>query len=112
MKLESVIFLYRFFSSKKDERFPIGVTYKMTKFLKTAEEDINFFNEEYSKILKKYNVKDNLVPQEELDNFNKDLNDLISIEVTTTYPKFSLEDLSHFTFSLEETNLIYPFIQE
>jgi GTPase Era involved in 16S rRNA processing len=87
------------------KQLPIKVSYAIAKNVSKIEKELEIYNKERQKLLDKYCVKDekgNLVidesnnysiEEEYIDICNKELNELLDIEVDIDIHKFKLNDL-------------------
>lgn len=84
---------------------PIKVSYALAKNISKIEKELDIYNKERQKLLDKYCIKDeegkNLVDEnnqlkiadENLEAWNKDINDLLDIEIDIDIHKFNECDL-------------------
>ena len=94
-----------FLESLMHRQFPVKISYAISKNISKLESDLKIYNSEREKIINKYCKKDeegNLVidesnnysiEEEYIDICNKELNELLDIEVDIDIHKFKLNDL-------------------
>lgn len=94
-----------FLASLMHRQFPVKISYAISKNISKLESDLKIYNSEREKIINKYCKKDeegNLVidesnnysiEEEYIDICNKELNELLDIEVDIDIHKFKLNDL-------------------
>lgn len=94
-----------FLASLMHRQFPVKISYALSKNISKLESDLKIYNSEREKIINKYCKKDeegNLVidesnnysiEEEYIDICNKELNELLDIEVDIDIHKFKLNDL-------------------
>ncbi|WP_337814794.1 hypothetical protein [Intestinibacter sp.] len=94
-----------FLASLMHIQFPVKISYAISKNISKLESDLKIYNSEREKIINKYCKKDeegNLVidesnnysiEEEYIDICNKELNELLDIEVDIDIHKFKLNDL-------------------
>lgn len=87
------------------KQLPIKVSYAISKNIKKLEKELKIYNEERQKLIDKYCVKDdegkNLIDEnnnlkiadEHLEDWNKEINELMDIEVDIDIHKFNLDSL-------------------
>lgn len=105
---------------------PIKVSYALAKNISKIEKELDIYNKERQKLLDKYCIKDeegkNLVDEnnqlkiadENLEAWNKDINDLLDIEIDIDIHKFNECDLlnSNCDLTPSEIMLIDYMIEE
>lgn len=108
------------------KQFPVKVSYAISKNISKLERELKIYNSERQKIINKYCKKDeegNLVidennqyhiEDENIDVCNKELNELLDIEIEVNIHKFKLDDLMHgnYEMSPSEMALIDYMIEE
>ena len=94
-----------FLASLMHRQFPVKISYAISRNISKLESDLKIYNSEREKIINKYCKKDeegNLVidesnnysiEEEYIDICNKELNELLDIEVDIDIHKFKLNDL-------------------
>ena len=122
MKLINLIQIKNIF--KPDMKFKdIQVGYKVMKFLKSIENDTNFYDTKLTEIAQECAEKDgdkikttengNLVlAKDKISEWNDKIADLVNIDIEVTLPSFKLEDFSQCNFNLEELSILEPLITE
>lgn len=122
MKLINLIQIKNVF--KPDMKFKdIQVGYKVMKFLKSIENDTNFYDTKLTEIAQECAEKDgdkikttengNLVlAKDKISEWNDKIADLANIEIEVTLPSFKLEDFSECNFTLEELSILEILISE
>lgn len=106
-----------FLASLMHRQFPVKVSYAISKNISKLESDLKIYNSEREKIINKYCKKDekeNLVidennnysiEEEYIDICNKELNELLDIEVDIDIHKFKLDDLLQCNFEVSPADL-------
>lgn len=122
MKLINLVQINNIF--KPDMKFKdIQVGYKVMKFLKSIENDVNFYNSKLSEIAQdcaerdgdKIKTTDNgnlVLAKDKIAEWNDKIADLADIDIEVTLPSFKLEDFSQCNFNLEELSILEPLIAE
>lgn len=84
---------------------PIKVSYALAKNISKIEKELEIYNKERQRLLDKYCIKDDegkilidennqlKIADEHLEAWNKDINDLLDIEVDIDIHKFNEDDL-------------------
>lgn len=115
-----------FLESLIHRQFPVKVSYAISKNVSKLEHELKIYNSEREKIINKYCKKDeegNLVidennnyniEKESIDVCNKELNELLDIEIEVNIHKFKLDDLMYgnYEMSPSEMALIDYMIEE
>ncbi len=115
-----------FLGALTQKQLPIRVSYSIAKNVAKIESELKVYNNEREKLIDKYCVKDeegkNIIDEnnqlkisdEHLDNWNKDINELLDIEVDIDIHKFNVNDLlnSNCEMTASELMLIDYMIEE
>lgn len=122
MKLINLVKINNIF--KPDMKFgDIQVGYKVMKFLKSIENDVNFYNSKLAEIAQdcaerdgdKIKTTDNgnlIVAKDKIAEWNEKIKNLGDIDIEVTLPSFKLEDFSQCNFNLEELSILEPLVTE
>lgn len=122
MKLINLIQIKNIF--KPNMKFKdIQVGYKVMKFLKSIENDINFYDTKLTEIAQECAEKDGdrikttengnlILAKDKIAEWNSKIADLTNIEVEVVLPSFKLSDFTECDFSLEELSILEPLICE
>ena len=122
MKLINLIQIKNIF--KPDMEFKdIQVGYKVMKFLKSIENDTNFYDTKLTEIAQECAEKDGdkikttengnlFLAKDKISEWNDKIADLADIDIEVTLPSFKLEDFSQCNFNLEELSILEPLIAE
>ena len=97
IKIESIINSVEVLKKITNAEVPIQTSYHIAKNIEKIEKEIEFFEKERVKIVKKYgellvseNGNVNIV---DVENFNKEMQELNSLEVELDIVKINIEDL-------------------
>lgn len=122
MKLINLVQINSIF--KPDMKFKdIQVGYKVMKFLKSIENDVNFYDSKLTEIAQdcaerdgdKIKTTDNgnlILAKDKIAEWNDKIADLADIDIEVTLPSFKLEDFSQCNFNLEELSILESIISE
>ena len=87
------------------KQLPVKISYAISKNISKIERELEIYNKERQKLLDKYCVKDeegkNLIDEnnqlkiadKNLETWNKDINELLDIEIDIDIHKFNVNDL-------------------
>ena len=108
--------------AKKD--FKAKLAWSIARLLKSAETEIQGFNEARVNLIRKYGEKDEsnelitdekgnckIIP-EEIENFSKELNELMDSEVEINGSKLKMDLLEDVDFTPSDMAVLEPFIEE
>lgn len=126
MKMSEVFGFQNLRTKIKDSVIPIRLAYKFSRFFAALDKETEFFNTTINELVQKYGKKDEngnyvlsddkssvLIDEEkylECMEKTKELNDL---EVTLEYtPSFTFDELEGIGLTMQEVNLLMPYIQE
>lgn len=115
-----------FLGALTHKQLPIKISYAIAKNVSKIERELEIYNKERQKLIDKYCVKDeegnNLVDEnnqlkiadEHLEDWNKDINELLDIEIDIDIHKFNINDLlnSNCEMTASELMLIDYMIEE
>ena len=109
-----------------DQKLPIRVSYKFTRFFNELENEAKFFNDTLQKLIEEYGKKDeegNYIYTEDKqgvkiqdDKFQECMNkidELNKLEVNLTYiPEFTLDELEPLNLEMKYIDLLLPYIKD
>ncbi len=115
-----------FLGNLTQKQLPVKVSYAIAKNITKIEKELDIYNKERQKLLDKYCIKDdegkNLIDEnnqlkiadEHLEDWNKDINELLDIEIDIDIHKFKENDLlnSNCELTAAEIMLIDYMIEE
>lgn len=96
--------------------------YRVSRMLRELDKEYSLFNETRAELIKKYGEKDEngelvvsengdyTLQQEHVEDFYKEVNDLLKNEVELTVDKIDIDDLDNITFTPNEMLMLEPFI--
>lgn len=101
----------------------IQVGYKVMKFLKSIENDIEFYNTKLIEIAQECAEKDGdkiktdengnlILAKDKITEWNSKIVDLGNVEIEVNLPSFKLENFNDCNFTLEELSILEPLISE
>lgn len=124
MKMYEVLELQNLYNSIANIKLPLKTTYKFTRLMRRAEEEINFYQEKFREIVEEYGVKENgeykltsdgqsivIVPGKEVECNNK-LAELRNLDVLIDGIKFSIEELEGIDISISELSCLMSLIED
>jgi len=124
MKLSNVVKLNEILGTKALKVLDIKLAYKIVKLVRRIEDDVNFYRDNWQKILNETVTKDSdgmpkiengnyVFTFEKREEFNKRISELngMEIEIPNEY-KFKLDELSGLELSLADMYIIEPLIVE
>ena len=124
MKMYEVIELHNLYNSISNIKLPLKTTYKFTRLMKRAEEEISFYQEKFREIVEEYGVKENgeykitpdgqsivIIPGKEAE-CNAKLFELRNLDVPIGEIKFTIEELEGIDVSISELSCIMSLIED
>lgn len=125
MKLGNIITIQRVFMAIRKERITPILSYKIFKLLTQIEQNqVKFYNEQYSEIVKKYAEKDGegnfvltsggnvQITEDKQKDFLKEMENLNNLEVDAPDATFTILELSEIKLSIEDIATLNPLIKE
>lgn len=124
MKMHEVLDLQVLYQSIANTKLPLKTTYKFTRLMKRAEEEISFYQEKFREIIEEFGVKENgeykltedgqsilIIPGKEAECNNR-LTELRNLDVQIDDIKFSIEELEGIDVSISELNCLMSLIED
>lgn len=124
MKMHEILDLQVLYKSIANTKLPLKTTYKFTRLMKRAEEEISFYQEKFREIVEEYGVKENgeykltpdgqsiaIIPGKEVE-CNTKLAELRNLEVFIDNIKFSIEELEGIDVSISELSCLMSLIED
>ena len=125
LKMYSIIDFPSFFEKVKSQPLPFKTSYRLTLLASEIEKHLNFYQENFRKILTEYGQKDengNLVQTDDgqgikiiegkIDECNAKVIELRDLDVELPDTKFSIDDFGDIALTPMEVYIIKPFIEE
>ena len=124
MKMYEVLELQSLYNSIANIKLPLKTTYKFTRLMTRAEEEISFYQEKFREIVEEYGVKENgeykitpdgqsiaIIPGKEVE-CNTKLAELRNLDVLIDGIKFSIEELEKLDVSISELSCLMSLIED
>lgn len=124
MKMYEVLELQKLYASIGNSKLPLKTTYKFTRLMKRAEEELAFYQEKFREIVEEFGVKENgeykltdngqsiaIIPGKEAE-CNKRLIELRNLDVQIDGIKFTIEELEGIEVSISELSCIMSLIED
>ena len=124
MKMYEVLELSILYNSISHIKLPLKTTYKFTRLMKRAEEELAFYQEKFREIVEEYGVKENgeykftpdgqsiaIVPGKEAE-CNTKLSELRNLDVPINDIRFSIEELEGLDVSISELSCLMSLIED
>jgi hypothetical protein len=124
MKMYEVLELQNLYGSISNIKLPLKTTYKFTRLMKRAEEEISFYQEKFREIVEEYGVKENgeykLTPDGQSITIisgkeaecNAKLAELRNLEIDINNINFTIEELEGIDVSISELACLMPLIED
>ena len=124
MKMFEVLELQNLYNSIVNIKLPLKTTYKFTRLMRRAEEEISFYQEKFREIVEEYGVKENgeykltsdgqsivIIPGKEVE-CNQKLAELRNLDVQIDNIKFTIEELDGIDVSISELACLMSLIED
>lgn len=124
MKLYEVLAIQNFYASVQDAKLPIKTTYKLTRLMRRVEEETQFYQTEFAKIIDEYGLKEDgelvysddmtsikIIEGKEEECSNKIL-ELKNLEVDLSDFEFTIEEFDRLDLSINQMYGILPLIKD
>lgn len=124
MKMYEALALQNFYTSVHDKKMPIKTAYKLSRLAKRAEEELQFYQKEFTRIVDEYAMKENgqliysddmtsikIIPGKE-DECSAKIIELKELEVDFSEFEFTLNEFDSLELTLAEMSSILPLIKD
>lgn len=125
MKMYEILELSNLYNSIKDTKMPIKTTYKFSRLMRRAEQELNFYSEEFGKIIETYAKTDEngnycfspdgqsieIIDGKSVE-CNTKITELRNLEVDINDIKFSLDEIDCLNISITELSCLMSLIEE
>lgn len=124
MKIYDTLALQNFYASVQDKKMPIKTAYKLGRLAKRVEEETQFYNKEFARIIEEYALKENgqlvysddmssirVIPGKE-EECSEKISELRELEVDLSQFEFSIDEFDSLELTLAEMSGILPFIKD
>lgn len=125
MKIQELQAFSNVYKKIKTCTFPIKTTYQLVKLGKKIEEDLNFYQETYTNIIKDYGQVDEngeyifsedgssiIIIEGKQEECQEKVRELENFEIDLSEFTFSIDDFSNVELTPEELNALLPIISE
>ena len=124
MKMYEALTLQNFYTSVQDKKMPIKTAYKLSRLAKRVEEELQFYQKEFARIVDEYAMKENgqliysddmtsikIIPVKE-DECSAKIMELKELEVDLSGFEFTLDEFDSLELTLAEMSSILPLIKD
>ena len=124
MKMYEILEMQNFYTSVQNKKMPIKTAYKLSRMAKRIEEEVQFYQKEFARIINDYALKEDgqLVYSEDMNSIkvipgkeeecNAKVIELKELEVDFSQFEFSLDEFESFELTLAEMSSILPLIKD
>ena len=124
MKMYEVLTLQNFYASIHDKKMPIKTAYKLSRLAKRVEEETQFYQSQFHKIIEDYALKENgqLVYSEDMtsikiipckeDECAAKMTELRELEVNLSEFEFTIEEFDDLELTINQMASILPLIKD
>ena len=109
-----------------DQKLPIKVSYKLTRFFNELEGETKFFNDKLQKLIEDYGKKDEngnyiytddkqgvKIQEDKFQECMDKIDELNKLEVNLSYiPEFTLDELEPLNLEMKYISLLLPYIKD
>ena len=124
MKMYEILDLQVLYNTIANVKLPLKTTYKFTRLMKRAEEEITFYQEKFREIVEEYGVKENgeykltpdgqsivIIPGKEVE-CNTRLAELRNLDVSIEGITFTIDELEGIDVSISELSCLMSLIED
>ena len=115
VKLEKIVNGKAALSKLLNEPLPIKASYRLSKIIRKVESELKDFEAKRFELIKKYGAEDQekqtwTVIPENVETFTKEINDLLSLEISLELDALHVEELGNASISATELLQLEGFI--
>lgn len=124
MKMHELLALPNFYASIHEKKMPVKTAYKLSKLAKRAEEETQFYQSQFQKIIDEYALREDgqlvysedmtsikIIPGKE-DECAKKITELREIEVDIKDLTFSIDEFENLELTMAEMSALFPLIAD
>lgn len=125
MKMYEILDLSNLYNSIKDTKMPIKTTYKFSRLMQRAEQELNFYSQQFQKIIETYAKTDEngnycfssdgqsieIIDGKQAE-CNTKIMELRNLEIDINDIKFSLDEIDCLNLSITELSCLMSLIEE
>ena len=124
MKMYELLELPKLYESIKETKLPLKTSYKFTKLIKRAEEELTWYQSEFQKIIQDYGVQENgqyklspdgqsiMIVSGKESECNTKISELRNLDVIIDNIKFSIEELEGIDVTISELSCLMSLIED
>lgn len=125
VKMYQILEFEKFYNKIKDVKMSIKTAYKFSRFMREIDNERIFYQTKFQSIIETYGEKDEegnfiltqdktgiQIKKAELNKCQKEVTELSNLEVEISGIDISIEELENFELTLQDMNILMPFIKE
>lgn len=124
IKMTDILNLNSIYTKIKNKSFSVKTTYRMSKLFSVVTKEAEYYSNELNELIGKYAERDEnggfipagkdgvQIKKECIDTVQSQLNDLLNLDVEVPDVQFSIEDLESGNLTVDEFNILMPFIKD
>lgn len=125
LKMYQILAFEDIYNKIKDTKMPIKVAYKFSKLTREVDSERVFYQSKLQSIIDTYGEKDSegnfvltedktgiQIVKENLNKCQEEVNELSNLDVEINGIEFNLEELENLSLTLQELDILMPFIKE
>lgn len=125
VKMYQILEFENFYNKIKDVKMSIKTAYKFSKLMREIDNERTFYQTKLQFIIDTYGERDNegnfvltqdkngvQIKKTELEKCQKELTELSNLDIEINGVEISIEELENFELTLQDLNILMPFIKE
>lgn len=124
LKMTEVLALNSIYNKIKNKTFSVKTTYKMSKLFSVITKEAEYYSTNLNELVAKYAERDEngayvpagkdgvQIKQEYIDTVQQQLNELLNLDVDLPDITFNLDELESGELTVDDFNMLMPFIAE
>lgn len=125
VKMYQILEFEKFYNKIKDIKMSIKTAYKFSRLVREIDNEKIFYQTKFQSIIETYGEKDEegnfvltqdktgiQIKKAELKKCQKEVMELSNLEVEISGIDISIEELDNFELTLQDMNILMPFIKE
>lgn len=115
VKLSEIVNARQALQKMMTKELPIKTAYRLSKLVNAVNDELGNFEDQRKKLVEKYGEKKGeevVVPKDKAQDFQKDMQELLDVEVKIDFDPISLSDIGEISLSPVDITLLDSFIKE
>ena len=119
--INDMLALSNFLDAHRNDTMAMKTAFKFNKLAAALESDMRLFQEKYQELINKYADLENSagmpdgtfkIKEGEFDNYMRETNELSAVEIEIPNVKIAIDELEHFSVTMDEVRQLMAFLED